>query len=282
MSENKEQIANVAAISSADPEIGATIAEAIDKVGKDGVITVEEGQTFGLDLDFVEGMRFDKGYISPYSVTDTERMEAVLENPYILLVGSKISAVRDLVPVLEKVMQSSRPLLIIAEDVEGEALATLVVNKIRGTFTSVSVKAPGFGERRKAMLQDIAILTGGQVISEEVGLKLEAVTLDMLGEARKVIVDQGRDHGHRGRRRQRRRARAGSTRSRPRSRTPTPTTTARSSRSASPSCRVASPCSRSAPPPRWSSRRRSTASRTRCRPPRRRSRKVSSPVAARP
>ena len=188
VSENKDQIANVAAISAADPEIGATIAEAIDKVGKDGVITVEEGQTFGLDLDFVEGMRFDKGYISPYSVTDAERMEAVLENPYILLVGSKISAVRDLVPVLEKVMQSSRPLLIVAEDVEGEALATLVVNKIRGTFTSVSVKAPGFGERRKAMLQDIAILTGGQVISEEVGLKLDAATLDMLGEARKVVV----------------------------------------------------------------------------------------------
>ena len=188
VSDDKEQIANVAAISSADPEIGSTIADAIDSVGKDGVITVEEGQTFGLDLDFVEGMRFDKGYISPYSVTDTERMEAVLDNPYILLVGSKISAVRDLVPVLEKVMQSSRPLLIIAEDVEGEALATLVVNKIRGTFTSVSVKAPGFGERRKAMLQDIAILTGGQVVSEEVGLKLEGVTLEMLGEARKIVV----------------------------------------------------------------------------------------------
>ena len=188
VSDDKEQIANVAAISSADPEIGSTIADAIDSVGKDGVITVEEGQTFGLDLDFVEGMRFDKGYISPYSVTDTERMEAVLDNPYILLVGSKISAVRDLVPVLEKVMQSSRPLLIIAEDVEGEALATLVVNKIRGTFTSVSVKAPGFGERRKAMLQDIAILTGGQVVSEEVGLKLEGVALEMLGEARKIVV----------------------------------------------------------------------------------------------
>ncbi len=188
VSENKEQIANVAAISSADTEIGSTIAEAIDKVGKDGVITVEEGQTFGLDLDFVEGMRFDKGYISPYSVTDAERMEAVLDNPYILLVASKISAVRDLVPVLEKVMQSGKPLLIIAEDVEGEALATLVVNKIRGTFTSVSVKAPGFGERRKAMLQDMAILTGGQVVSEEVGLKLDGVGLDMLGEARKIVV----------------------------------------------------------------------------------------------
>ncbi len=188
VSENKEQIANVAAISAADQEIGDIIAEAIDKVGKDGVITVEEGQTFGLEMDLVEGMRFDKGYISPYSVTDAERMEAVLDDPYILLVGSKITAVRDLVPVLEKVMQSSRPLLVIAEDVEGEALATLVVNKIRGTFTSVSVKAPGFGERRKAMLQDMAILTGGQVISEEVGLKLEGVSLDMLGEARKVVV----------------------------------------------------------------------------------------------
>ena len=188
VSENKDQISNVAAISAADAEIGATIAEAIDKVGKDGVITVEEGQTFGLELDFVEGMRFDKGYISPYSVTDAERMEAVLDNPYILFVSAKISNVRELVPVLEKVMQSSRPLLIVAEDVEGEALATLVVNKIRGIFKSVAVKAPGFGDRRKAMLQDIAILTGGQVISEEVGLKLENVELDMLGRARKVVV----------------------------------------------------------------------------------------------
>ncbi len=188
VSEKKDQISNVAAISAADDEIGATIAEAIDKVGKDGVITVEEGQTFGLELDFVEGMRFDKGYISPYSVTDAERMEAVLDNPYILFVSAKISNVRELVPVLEKVMQSSRPLLIVAEDVEGEALATLVVNKIRGTFTSVSVKAPGFGERRKAMLQDMAILTGGQVVSEEVGLKLDGVGLDMLGQARKVVV----------------------------------------------------------------------------------------------
>ena len=188
VSENKDQISNVAAISAADAEIGATIAEAIDKVGKDGVITVEEGQTFGLELDFVEGMQFDKGYISPYSGTDAERMEAVLDNPYILFVAAKISNVRELVPVLEKVMQSSRPLLIVAEDVEGEALATLVVNKIRGTFTSVSVKAPGFGERRKAMLQDMAILTGGQVVSEEVGLKLDGVGLDMLGQARKGVV----------------------------------------------------------------------------------------------
>ena len=164
------------------------ISEAIDKVGKDGVITVEEGQTFGLEMDLVEGMRFDKGYISPYFVTDPERMEAVLEDPYLLLVGSKISAVRDLVPALEKVMQAGRPLVIIAEDIEGEALATLVVNKIRGTFTSVAVKAPGFGDRRKAMLQDIAILTGGQVISEEVGLKVDSVTIDMLGSARKLVV----------------------------------------------------------------------------------------------
>jgi chaperonin GroEL len=186
--ESKDQIANVAAISAADPEIGSTIAEAMEKVGKDGVITVEESQTFGMDLDMVEGMRFDKGYISPYFVTDPERMEAVLEDPYILYVASKISAVKDMLPVLEKVMQAGRPLIIVSEDVEGEALATLVVNKIRGTFKSVAVKAPGFGERRKAMLQDMAILTGGQVISEEVGLKLENVTLDLLGKARKVTV----------------------------------------------------------------------------------------------
>src|SRR6184192_2574080 len=186
--ESKDQISQVAAISAADPEIGEMISEAIDKVGKDGVITVEESQTFGMEMDLVEGMRFDKGYISPYFVTDPERMEAVLEDPYILLVSSKISAVRDLLPVLEKVMQAGRPFVIIAEDVEGEALATLVVNKIRGTFKSVAVKAPGFGDRRKAMLQDMAILSGGQVISEEVGLKLENVTLDMLGRARKVTV----------------------------------------------------------------------------------------------
>ena len=181
-------IANVAAISAADKEIGSMIAEALEKVGTDGVITVEESQTFGMELDLVEGMRFDKGYISPYFVTDPERMEAVLEDAYVLLVSSKISAVKDLLPVLEKVMQSGRPLAIIAEDVEGEALATLVVNKIRGTFKSAAIKAPGFGERRKAMLQDIAILTGGQVVSEEVGLKLENIGLDLLGRARKVVV----------------------------------------------------------------------------------------------
>ncbi len=186
--ESKSQIAQVASISAADTEIGEMISEAIDKVGRDGVITVEESQTFGMDMDLVEGMRFDKGYIAPYFVTDPERMEAVLEDAYVLLVGSKISAVRDMLPVLEKVMQSGKPLLIIAEDVEGEALATLVVNKIRGTFRSAAVKAPGFGERRKAMLQDIAILTGGQVVTEEVGLKLENVTLDLLGTARKVVI----------------------------------------------------------------------------------------------
>jgi chaperonin GroEL len=186
--ESKEQISQVAAISSADGEIGEMIAEAIDKVGKDGVITVEESQTFGMEMDLVEGMRFDKGYISPYFVTDPERMEAVLEDPHILLVGNKISAVRDLLPVLEKVMQAGKPLVIVAEDVEGEALATLVVNKIRGTFKSVAVKAPGFGERRKAMLQDMAILCGGQVVTEEVGLKLENVGVDLLGKARKVVV----------------------------------------------------------------------------------------------
>jgi chaperonin GroEL len=186
--ESKSQIAQVAAISAADTEIGEMIAEAIDKVGKDGVITVEESQTFGMDMDLVEGMRFDKGYISPYFVTDPERMEASLEDAYVLLVGSKISAVRDLLPVLEKVMQTGKPLVILAEDVDGEALATLVVNKIRGTFKSVAVKAPGFGERRKAMLQDMAILTGGQVVTEEVGLKLENVGLDLLGKARKIVV----------------------------------------------------------------------------------------------
>ena len=186
--DTKEQIAQVASISAADNEIGEMIAEAIDKVGKDGVITVEESQSFGMDMDLVEGMRFDKGYISPYFSTDTERMEAVLENAYVLIVSGKISSVRDVLPVLEQVMQSGRPLLIIAEDVDGEALATLVVNKIRGTFKSVVVKAPGIGERRKAMLQDIAILTGATVIAEEVGLKLESATTELLGTARKIVV----------------------------------------------------------------------------------------------
>ncbi len=186
--EGRDEIAHVATISAADRGIGDVIAEAFERVGKDGVITVEESQTFGIELEFVEGMQFDKGYISPYFVTDTERMEAAFDDPYILLVGKKISSVQDLLPVLEKVVQAGKALVVIAEDVEGEALATLVVNKIRGTFQSLAVKAPGFGDRRKAMMQDIAILTGAQVVSEEVGLKLENIALDVLGRARRVVV----------------------------------------------------------------------------------------------
>jgi chaperonin GroEL len=186
----KEQIARVAEISAADEEIGNIIADAIDKVGKDGVVNVEEGQTFGMELEFTEGMQFDKGYISPYMVTDQDRMEAVLEEPYVLIVNQKIGSVRDLLPVLEQVMQGGKPLLIIAEDVEGESLATLVVNKLRGTFTGVAVKAPGFGDRRKRMLEDIAILTGAEVITEEMGLKLENTQLTQLGSARRVVVSK--------------------------------------------------------------------------------------------
>jgi chaperonin GroEL len=184
----KEQIARVAAISAADDEIGDVIADAIDKVGKDGVVNVEEGQTFGMDLEFTEGMQFDKGYISPYMVTDQDRMEATLEDPYILIANQKIGSVRDVLPVLEQIIQSGKPVLIVAEDVEGESLATLVVNKLRGTFTGVAVKAPGFGDRRKRMLEDIAILTGGEVITEEMGLKLENTQLSQLGRARRVVV----------------------------------------------------------------------------------------------
>ena len=186
--DDKGDISSVATISAADAAIGGVIADAIDKVGKDGVVTVEESNTFGIELDFTEGMQFDKGYLSPYFVTDAERQEAIIDEPYILFYSSKISSVQSLLPALESVMKTGRPLLIIAEDVEGEALATLVVNKIRGTFNSTAVKAPGFGDRRKAMLQDMAILTGGQVISEEVGLKLENVTLDLLGRAKRVII----------------------------------------------------------------------------------------------
>src|SRR5256714_302658 len=186
--ETKEQIASTASISAGDPTVGEIIAEAMDKVGKEGVITVEESNTFGLELELTEGMRFDKGYVSAYFMTDPERMEAVLDEPYILIANSKISAVKDLLPVLEKVMQSGKPLLIIAEDAEGEALATLIVNKVRGTFKSVAVKAPGFGDRRKAMLEDIAILTGGTVVSEELGLKLDQADLSLLGQARKVVI----------------------------------------------------------------------------------------------
>ncbi|CAA9534635.1 MAG: Heat shock protein 60 family chaperone GroEL [uncultured Thermoleophilia bacterium] len=186
----KEDIARVATISARDREIGDVIADAIDKVGKDGVVNVEEGQTFGLELEFTEGMQFDKGYLSPYMITDSERMEAVLDDPFILIANSKIGAVKDILPILEQVIQSGRPLLIVAEDVEGEALATIVVNKLRGTFTVAAVKAPGFGDRRKRMLEDIAILTGGEVITEEMGLKLESTTVNQLGRARRVVIDK--------------------------------------------------------------------------------------------
>ncbi len=188
--DEKSEIAQVAAISAADPQIGKVIANAIDKVGKDGVVTVEESNTFGIDLEFTEGMQFDKGYLSPYFVTDAERQEAVMDDPYLLFVNGKVSNLQELIPVLEKIMQAGKPLVVIAEDVEGEALAGLVVNKIRGSLNAVAVKAPGFGERRKAMLQDMATLTGGQVISEEVGLKLDNTTLDLLGRARKVVIDK--------------------------------------------------------------------------------------------
>jgi chaperonin GroEL len=277
--ESKGQISQVASISAADTEIGEMIAEAIDKVGKDGVITVEESQTFGMEMDLVEGMRFDKGYISPYFVTDPERMEAVIEDPQILFVGQKISAVRDLLPVLEKVMQTGKPLVIIAEDVEGEALATLVVNKIRGTFKSVAIKAPGFGERRKAMLQDMAILTGGQVVTEEVGLKLENIGWTCWARPARSSSPRTRPPWSRAPATTPT-SRAGSTRSRPRSRTPTPTTTGRSSRSAWPSSPAVWPSSRSVRPPRWSSKRRSTASRTPSPPPRPPSKRASSPAVA--
>ena len=280
--DGKDEIAQVATISAQDAEIGELIAEAFDKVGKDGVITVEESTTTAMELDFTEGMQFDKGYISPYFVTDPERMEAVLEDAYVLIHQGKISAIADLLPLLEKVVQAGKPLFIVAEDVDGEALSTLVVNKIRGTFNAVAVKAPGFGDRRKAMLQDLAILTGGQVVSPEVGLKLDQVGLEVLGTARRVVVtkddttviDGGGASG--------RRSTAGSPRSRPRSRTPTPTGTARSSRSGSPSWPAASASSRSARTPRSSSRRRSTGSRTPSPRPAPRSRRASSPAAAPP
>src|SRR5690625_5181797 len=238
--ETKEQIAATAGISAADPHIGELIAEAMDKVGKEGVITVEESNALGLELELTEGMRFDKGYLSAYFVTDAERQEAVLEDAYVLLVEGKISNVKDLVPLLEKVMQSSSPLFIIAEDVEGEALATLVVNKIRGTFKSVAVKAPGFGDRRKAILQDIAILTGGQVISETVGLKLENADISLLGKARRLSLPRTRSRSSR-ERVTLSRSLAASARSVLRLRTPIRTMTARSSRSVWPSSPVVLP-----------------------------------------
>src|SRR5499433_1896393 len=186
----KDQIARVATISAGDEEIGDVIADAIEKVGKDGVVNVEEGQTFGMDLEFTEGMQFDKGYLSPYMITDSERMEAVLDDPYILVANQKVGAVKDLLPVLEAVIQSGKPLLIVSEDVEGESLATIIVNKLRGTFQAVAVKAPGFGDRRKRMLEDISILSGGEVITEEMGLKLENTKVSQLGHARRVVVDK--------------------------------------------------------------------------------------------
>ena len=245
----KDQIARVATISAGDEEIGDVIADAIEKVGKDGVVNVEEGQTFGMDLEFTEGMQFDKGYISPYMVTDQDRMEAVLEDPYILIANQKIGSVRDLLPVLEQTIQSGRPFLILSEDVEGESLATLVVNKLRGTFTGVAVKAPGFGDRRKRMLEDIAILTGGEVITEELGLKLENTQISQLGRARRVVVAKDTTTIVDGAG-ERMRSRVGSTRSRSRSRTPIRTSTRRSSRSVSRSCPAALRWSRSVPRPR--------------------------------
>ena len=246
----KEDIARVATVSSRSTEIGEVLSEAIEKVGKDGVVNVEEGQTFGLELEFTEGMQFDKGYLSPYMVTDPERMEAVLDDPYILVANQKIGAVKDLLPVLEQVIQAGRPLLIVAEDVEGESLATIVVNKLRGTFQAVAVKAPGFGDRRKRMLEDIAILTGAR--SDHRGDGPQARE----HEARRSSATPARSSSRRTRRRSSTvparptGSRAASSRSRPRSRTPTPTSTARSSRSASRSCPAASPSSRSAQPPR--------------------------------
>ena len=280
--DSTEDMAHVATISAQDRHIGELIAQAFDKVGKDGVITVEESNTLGTELEFTEGMQFDKGYISPYFVTDAERMEAVLDDPYILINQGKISAISDLLPLLEKVVQAGKPLFIIAEDVDGEALSTLVVNKIRGTFNAAAVKAPAFGDRRKAMLQDIAMLTGAQVVTRR----------------GRPQARPGRPRGARHRPPRRRsprttprsstaaatppRSPAGSTRSRPRSRTPTPTGTARSCRSGSPSSPAASASSRSARPPRSSSRRRSTASRTPSPRPAPRSRRASSPAAAPP
>ncbi len=275
----QDEIAHVATISAQDAEIGKLIAEAFAKVGKDGVITVEEAPTLGLELEFTEGMQFDKGYISPYFITDQDRLEAVLDDAYVLLHTSKISSMADFLPVLEAVAQAKRPMLVIAEDVDGEALSTLVVNKIRGLLTVVAVKAPGFGDRRKAMLADIAVLTGGEVVSEELGLKLENIGVTSLGRARRVvvtkdtttIVDGAGDAGAIADRIRQLKLEIEETES---------TGTGRSSRSGSPSWPAACACCASVPPPRSSSRRRSTAWRTPSRPPARPSRRASSPVAA--
>ena len=258
------------------------IAEVMEKVGKDGVITVEEGKGIRMETEFVEGMQLDRGYVSPYFVTNTERMEAVLDEPYILITDKKISAVQDLLPVLEKVLQVTKNFVIIADDVDGEALATLVVNKLRGTINALAVKAPGFGDRRKAMLEDIAILTGGTFITEDMGRKLENAQVADLGRARRVVADARTTRRSSRATAPTRRSRPASSRSRPRSTRPPPSSTARSSRSAWPSSPAASPSSRSAPPPRSSSRRRSSASRTPSRPPAPPSKRASSPAAASP
>ena len=279
--EEQQEIANVATVSAQDAKIGELIAEAFSKVGKDGVITVEESPTMGLELEFTEGMQFDKGYISPYFVTDPERMEAVTDDAYILLHAGKISSMADFLPLLEKVAQTKKPFLVIAEDVNGEALSTLVVNKIRGLLNVVAVKAPGFGDRRKAMLADMAILTGGEVVSEEVGLKLENIGLESLGQARRIVVTKDDTTMVNGPATPRPSA-SGFASSGPRSRRPIPTGTGRSCRSGWPSCLAGWPSCGSVPPPRWSSRRRSTASRTPSRRPGPRSRKASSPVGAAP
>ena len=278
--EERSAIAGVATISAQDAEVGELIGEAFERVGKDGVITVEESNSMSTELDVTEGVQFDKGYLSPYFVTDPESMEAVLDDALVLLVSGKIGALADLLPLLEKVLSTGgQPLLIVAEDVEGEALSTLVVNSIRKTIKVVAVKSPYFGDRRKAFMADLAVVTGGQVVSEDVGLSLDQVGLEVLGTARRVTVDQGRHHDRRRRRHLRGRSATGSRRSSARSSPPTPTGTARSSRSGWRSSPAASASSGSARPPRSSSRSASTASRTPSRPPARRSRRASSPAA---
>ena len=279
--ETKEQIASVGTISAGDPEVGEKIAEAMEVVGKDGVITVEDSQTFDITIDTVEGMQFDKGYVSAYFVTDNDRMEAVMKDPYILITDQKISSVQDIMPVLEAVQRAGRGLLIIAEDIGGEALPTLVLNKIRGALNVCAVKAPGYGDRRKRILEDIAVLTGGQAALDELGVKVADITADMLGTAKSVTISKDNTVavGGAGSRRP---STPASLRSRARWRTPLLTSTARSSRSAWPSSPVALPSSRSALLPSLSSRRSSTASRTPCRQPALLSRRALSPAAASP
>ena len=276
----KEQIANVGTISAGDAEIGEKIAEAMEAVGKDGAISVEESQTFGLDIEIVEGMQYDRGYISPYMATDMEKMEAVLKDPYILLTDQKISNIQDMVPLLEEVMRSGRPLFVVAEDVEGEALATILLNRLRGTLNCVAIKAPGFGDRRKRILEDIAAVTGAQVVDKDFGMTIADATIDMIGTAKTVKVTKD-NVAHRGRRGRQEGHRGPHQPDQVRSLiAPSPTSTAKSCRSVWRSCPAAWPCSRWALPPSPSSRRRRAASKTRCRPPVRPSRKASSPAVA--